>query len=163
MVELGALEPTSFPPSNNDIERGYLRASLNPTLWEQLPTDLPIEVFLVREIANPHSRAKKQERWQARLAAEDVLRTEMVREEMKDLKGRKRAVARREAIFRWKARVEGERKERAHIAWVKRGGPEDQARNESQREKRAARQQRKLRELVLPSGSKNQVLPRPSV
>lgn len=162
MAELGALEPTSFPPSSNSIERSYLRASLDPTLWAQLPSDLPVELFLVRELANPHSRAKKQARWQARLQAEDESRTEMIHEEMKDLRGRKRAVARREAIFRWKARVEGEKKERAVEAWVKRGGPENEARNEKQSEKRAARKERKLRELVLPSGIKNQVLPRAS-
>jgi len=162
MVELGALEATSFPPSSNDVERAYLRASLDPALWAQLPSDLPVEVFLIRELANPHSRAKKQARWQERLAAEDALRTEIIHEEMKDLSGRKRAVARREAIFRWKARVEGEKKQRTQAAWVKRGGPEDQARNEKQSEKRAARKERKLRELVLPSGVQNQVIPRPS-
>lgn len=159
IAEFGALEPISYPPDSHHVERDYLRASLDPTLWANLPANLPMEVFLIRELANPHSRAKKQARWQARLAAEGQLRIQMTREEVKDLRGRKRAVARREAIFRWKARIEGEKKQRARAAWIKRGGLEDQARNERRKVKRAATKERKLREVVLPSKARNQLAP----
>ena len=107
---LSEVQPTSFPPNPHHVEQAYLRASLDPSLWAKLPSDFPMEVFLIRELANPHSRSKKQSRWQARLAAENQLRMQMLREEVKDLRGRKRSVARREAIFRWKSRLETWRK-----------------------------------------------------
>lgn len=171
------LTPTSFPPrpsslsssstttpsplaAGSEIERTYLRATLSPSTYAALPTSLPIELFLIRELANPHSRAKKQARWQDRMAYEDGLKTTMMRTEMADLQGRKRASARREAVFRWAARVEGERKERAREAWVNRGGLEDLARVRRQQEKREKRKDRKMREIQVGLGERNQVVPK---
>jgi hypothetical protein len=159
MSELGHLSPTDFPPPKSSLERTYLDAITDPAAWKALPDDIPAELFAVSEIANPHSRMKKQRRWQARLELEEALRTRMVREEMQELRGRKRAVARREAIFRWKGRVGEEKSERVQAAWLKRGGLEQQEKNTAQLERKAKRKERRLREVVLPVGERNQFIP----
>lgn len=165
MSSLSTLVPTSFPPPSHNIEKSYLRSTLSPSSWSALPHSIPMEVFLVRELANPHSRAKKQARWQDRQIAEEDLKTRMIREAEVEAAadGKKRAVARREAVFRWKARVEAMEEDRKHEAWVKRGGEENEARNARQREKRAKRKERNLRELVLKDGVRNQVIPQGGV
>jgi hypothetical protein len=104
-MDLCGLQLTSFPPDLHHVEHNYLRASLDPTLWAKLPDDPPMEVFLIRELANPHSRSKQQARWQTQLADGKDLRMQVLRAEFKDLHGKKRSVARREAIFRWNAHL----------------------------------------------------------
>ena len=155
MTDLGGLQLTSFPPNSHRVERDYLHASLDPNLWAKLPADLPVEVFLIRELANPYSRAKIQSRWQARLAANRDLCRQMLRDEVKDLRGRKRSVARCEAIFRWKVHLEG-RKKVTNGVWA---GCLGQARDERQRTKQAVSKERRLEEVVLPFRARNQIIP----
>lgn len=152
-MDLGRLQLVSFPPNSHHIEDNYLRASLNGALWAKLPGDPPMEVFLIRELANPHSRSKKQARWHARLAGEKDLCVQSLRAEFK---GKQRSLAHREAIFRWNARLDGEKTQRSHDAWTRRGGLERQVRNKRQRIKRAASKDRKLREIALPLKARNQ-------
>ena len=165
MSTLGSLTTSAFPPRLSPLEQSYLNAttSSTPSTFQSLPTDLPMELFLISELANPHSRMKKQRRWQERIEYKDDLRTAMLRDALKASQAsanpRKRAVVRRETIFRWKARVEKEEEERKRAAWVKRGGLEDVARNEKRKAKKASRKDRQLRDVVLVGGQKNQFIP----
>ena len=141
-----------------DIEETYIRALLSNDL-SKLDPSLPMETYLYEELSNPHSRAKKQKRWQARRHAQEEERTRMIREEMANLHGRQRAVARREAIFRWRAKMKREDKERGHQRWVQRGGLQRATRRSHQKTKKQERRLRRLRSLVLQVGTKNQVVP----
>src|SRR6266436_10404476 len=141
-----------------DVEKTYIGALMSDDL-SKLDPSLPIETCLHEELSNPHSRAKKQKRWQSRRQTQEEERTRMIREEMANLHGRKRAVARREAIFRWKAKTEREDKDRRHQRWVRRGGLEMAAKRSHRKAKKRERRLRRLRNLVLEVGTKNQVVP----
>jgi hypothetical protein len=139
--------PPDVSPLSVDFEHVYIRSLLNPDRYTDDPS-LPVERYLFEELSNPHSRAKKQKRWQERARARLELRDQMIRDEMANLRGRKRAVARREAIFRWNARVEAEEKERKFQRYVKRGGLENEKKKLKQRHERSARKARRLRNVV---------------
>lgn len=121
--------------------------------------NVPMEVFLSRELSNPHSREKKRERYLAAKERQRNLLRKFIDEEMKktvDGRSRKEAVA--EATFRWREQLRLERKAELKKRWVARGL---QARLERRRKRRAAKQEaerQKLRDLVL-RVAPNQIMP----
>jgi hypothetical protein len=117
-----------------------------------------MEYYLLKELSNPHSRAKKQARWKARLQERESLKEEFVKTELAQLDGRTRAEARREAVWKWKQEVEKRDKDRKRERWVLRGGEKDLERKAERKERKKRRLDVKLRELVL-TDAKNQVLP----
>ncbi|KAF8307300.1 hypothetical protein DL93DRAFT_2088125 [Clavulina sp. PMI_390] len=134
--------------------------------WEapkanDLDTELET-VFLVRELANPNSRMKKQSRWRANLEREDRLQQQMLSSAMNlpENQGRRKAVVRREIIFRWQARLEKEKSEKARLAWVKRGGEDEMERKIVRKARKEERKERQLRELTLEKGIQGQIVPK---
>jgi hypothetical protein len=121
------------------------------------PAD-PIEVNLVKEVSNPHSRAKKQRRWQERQRHEKALLEEYIKAELKDLQGRTRREARAEATFKWKQRIEADRKAELKRRWQLRGQEAKLLRKRARAAKKEAKRNQKLADLVLEQGQ-NQVIP----
>jgi len=81
----------------------------------------PMELHLQKELSNPHSRVKKQVRWQAVFVRQRELLAQYVREELKDLKGRTRREAWAEAVWKWHERLAADRREEK-MWWIHRGG-----------------------------------------
>lgn len=142
---------TSKVPS----EQEYIRSLYKRSAFD---ASAPVEVYLARELSNPHSRAKKQERWQAYQLYKKSLLKHMIKVEYKNLMGRTRRDARAEAAFKWKQRLEEERKAEIKRRWVKRGGEAKLQGRRARKAKKLERVQRRLRELVL-APAPNQVVP----
>ncbi|EMD41089.1 hypothetical protein CERSUDRAFT_111663 [Gelatoporia subvermispora B] len=146
--------PVPSPPS----EQWYITTLRAPHAAEYDPS-VPVEVHVAKELTNPHSRAKKQARWQAYQEYRRRLLTEMVKAELRDLQGRTRGIARAEATHKWKLRLEDERKAEVLRRWRHRG---DEARLLRKKERKARRERKedaRLRNLVL-EDAPNQVVPR---
>ena len=145
------LAPAPEAPS----EQEYIRSL---TKRAEVSGSLPLEVHIHRELANPHSRAKKQERWQAYQLYKRSLLQQMIQTEYKNLQGRTRRDAKAEATFKWRQRLEDERKAEVKRRWRNRG---QEAKLDGKRERKARkaeRMDRKLRDLVL-QAAPNQVIP----
>ena len=145
--------PVRPPPS----EQAYIDYLSSPTSSPLNPSD-PVEVNLVKEVSNPHSRAKKQRRWQERQRHERALLEEYVKAELKDLQGRTRRDARAEAAFKWKQRIEADRKAELKRRWQHRGQEARLLRKRARAVKKEARRNQKLADLALEQGQ-NQVVP----
>lgn len=145
--------PTRAPPS----EQAYIDYLSSPTSSSFDPAG-PMEVNLIKEVSNPHSRAKKQRRWQERQSREKALLEEYVRAELKDLQGRTRRDARAEATFKWRQRVEADRKAELKRRWQSRGQEAKLIRKRARAARKEAKRSQKLANLVLEEGS-NQVIP----
>ena len=144
--------PTRAPPS----EQAYIDYLSSPT--SSFDPAGPMEVNLIKEVSNPHSRAKKQKRWQERQSREKALLEEYVRAELKDLQGRTRRDARAEAAFKWNQRVEADRKAEFKRRWQSRGQEAKLMRKRARAARKEAKRNQKLADLVLEEGS-NQVIP----
>ncbi|KAI0676810.1 hypothetical protein C8Q78DRAFT_1073588 [Trametes maxima] len=138
-------------------EHEYI-TSLSKPEKVSIPNAAAIEVHLAKELSNPHSRAKKQARWQAFQARQKALLEELIRAEYTNLAGRTRAEARAEATWKWKNQLEEERKAELKRRWRNRGAEARQVRTAKRKARKAARREQKLRNLVL-DDAPNQVVP----
>jgi len=145
-----------IPVRSQPSEQAYIDYLTSPTSSFN-PAD-PMEVNLVKEISNPHSRAKKQKRWQELQRREKALLEEYVKAELKDLQGRTRREARAEATFKWKQRIEADRKAELKRRWQLRGQEAKLLRKRARAAKKEAKRNQKLADLVLEQGP-NQVIP----
>jgi hypothetical protein len=118
----------------------------------------PVEVNLVKEVSNPHSRAKKQRRWQERQRQEKALLDEYVKAELKNLQGRTRREARTEATFKWRQRIDADRRAELKMRWQLRGQEAKLLRKRARAAKKEAKRNQKLADMVLEQGQ-NQVIP----
>ncbi len=140
-----------------DAENDYIQSVLNPEKRTYNAT-APMELHLEKELSNPHSRAKKQARWQAGLAQRRELLAQYVRNELKDLKGRTRREARAEAVWKWRERLAVDLREERKRRWVHRGGEAAALRQKERRARKERKRDERLRNLVL-KGGPNQVIP----
>ncbi|KZT27001.1 hypothetical protein NEOLEDRAFT_1131498 [Neolentinus lepideus HHB14362 ss-1] len=140
-------------------ERKYLNSILNPGApYDQAAA---LEVHVEKELSPPHSRAKKQQRWQAfqafkRELLQDYIKAEMTPSKMQKHKTAKEARA--WAAFRWREKVEEMHKAEKKRRWVNRGALAKLQRKQVRKAKKAARQEKRLRELSLAMAD-NQVIP----
>jgi len=145
------------PANSQPSEQAYIDYLSSPTSSSFDPAD-PMEVNLVKEVSNPHSRAKKQRRWQERQRREKALLQEYTKAELKDMQGRTRQEARAEATFKWKQRIEADRKAELKRRWQLRGQEAKLLRKRVRAAKKEAKRNQKLADLVLEQGS-NQAIP----
>jgi hypothetical protein len=147
-------EPVPRPPE----ELAYVKSLFNPL---PTPLDGPVEVYLSKELANPHSRAKKQARWQAHKRRTAVLLKEYLAAELKDLKGRTAREARAEAAWKWRQRLEEDKKAEEKRRWKNKGREARLIRKKARRERKEQKQRQRLTEMVL-QDAPNQIIPSPS-
>lgn len=138
-------------------EAAYINSLFNPS---PIPFDesQPMEVHVVKELVNPHSRAKKQARWQNFQLYKDNLRKEFVANELKNLKDRTKGEATAEAIYKWRQRLEDEKRAKKKERWLTADRVKKIERKNKARVKKRRRQGERLRDLVLQQAP-NQVLP----
>lgn len=140
-----------------DSENAYIQSVLDP---QKRPYDAaaPIELHLQKELSNPHSRAKRQARWQAALVRRRELLAQYVRNELKDLKGRTRREARAEAVWKWRERLAADIREEKKRRWIHRGGEGALLRRRAREARKERKRDERLRNLVLEEAP-NQVVP----
>lgn len=143
------------------VQDAYIKGVYDPSI--------PMEQYLARELSNPHSRAKKQERWQQAREDRDRLRVQF----MKAAKaarftgdsattvglGLTKTQAAREGAFLFEAHVRATEKARREERAALRGADEKLARKQARKARKAAKKEKALRELTL-EPAPNQVLPR---
>lgn len=149
----GLADPQPKAPSEHE----YITAARNPTAASYDPS-APAEVLVARELANPHSRAKKQARWQAYQDHKRSLLQKFVKEELKNLDGRTRREARAEATWKWRRALVEERRAEVKRRWQNRGAEDRLMRKKARKERKAEKRKERLRNLVLEDGP-NQFVP----
>ncbi|KAI0921904.1 hypothetical protein AcV7_007965 [Taiwanofungus camphoratus] len=147
------MRPLPAPPSEHE----YIRAVANPGKYTY-DASQAVEVHLAKELSNPHSRAKKQARWQAYETYKRSLLQDMIAGELKELKGRTRREARAEATWKWRQRLAEERKAEMKRRWKNRGSEARLLRKKGRKARKVEKQQERLRKLVLLEAP-NQVIP----
>ena len=137
------------------VEDNYLLMLKNELEYDQT---IPMERYVMRELTNPHSRAKKRERYRLKKENEQELLKTMIEKELADLKGRTRRVARLEAKVKWEMAMEEARK--AELARRREARGEDERLRKKRARKAAKRrkEEKRLRDLVLVQAP-NQVIP----
>ena len=148
---------TSAAVPKEDQENDYIQSVLDP---EKRAHDAaaPMELHLLEELSNPHSRAKKQARWQAALARQRSLLAEYVQRELKDLKGRTRREARAEAVWKWRERLAADLREEKKRRWIHRGGEAALVWQKARKARKERKREERLRNLVLKE-EPNQIIP----
>jgi len=139
-------------------ESAYINSLFNPS---PIPFDesQPVEVHVVKELSNPHSRAKKQARWQQFQRYKINLREEIVSNELRNLKGRNTREATAEAMYKWRQTIEDEKKARRKARWMTKERVAKMERHRKSKQKKARRQSERLQDLVL-GDAPNQVVPK---
>lgn len=146
-------DPVALPSVASEQE--YIRSLKKRSAFDLAA---PVEVYVAKELSNPHSRALKQARWQAYQLYKKSLLQQMVKDEYKVLAGRTRAEARAEATWKWKARLIEERRAELKRREEVSGREAKKVAKRARKAKKVARINNKLRSLVL-DDARNQVLP----
>jgi len=133
-------------------------AALHEPVPNEASESLPMEHFLAIELSNPHSRTKKQRRWQERLKGLVQLRKDVLTSELNSLDGRTRRDARAEAEYRFRVQIERAQKAEGMRRRILRGELAKVARRKIRKARKEARRIRNLRETKL-HREDNQVLP----
>ncbi|KAH7916679.1 hypothetical protein BJ138DRAFT_1051993 [Hygrophoropsis aurantiaca] len=138
-------------------EDAYIKTLFNPS---PVPYDesRPIELFVGKELANPHGRAKKQARWQNAQRRKVSLLKAFVNKELLHLGGRSVRDAKAEAAFKYRQKLEADRKAEKKRRWLTKDRLAKIARNVKRKERKVAKQKEKLNQLVLPNAP-NQFIP----
>ncbi|KAG1780315.1 hypothetical protein EV702DRAFT_1082072 [Suillus placidus] len=138
-------------------EKVYLRTLFNPSAVP-FDTSAPMEVHLTKELSNPHSRAKKQARWQAAVKRKSTLFKKFIAQELKNINGRSIRDARAEAAFKYRQKLEKERKSEKKRRWLTKDRLAKMERKSTRKARKAEKQKEKLSQLVL-RDAPNQFIP----
>ncbi|KAL0949189.1 hypothetical protein HGRIS_009267 [Hohenbuehelia grisea] len=146
------------PPS----EQAYLETIFNKGTVDYDSAqfaDAPLEVYLAKELSNPHSRAKKQARWQAYDLRRKALLQEFITAEVKNLNGRTERQARAEAAWKWRAQLEDDRRAQRKQRWKHKATATEVKRKNKRKARKEDKQRERLTNMVL-SNEKNQFIPK---
>ncbi|KAL5519230.1 hypothetical protein ACEPAH_913 [Sanghuangporus vaninii] len=148
---------SATPPFGIERADSYDRMLRNEIEYSQ---NFPMELFLARELSNPHSREKKRQRYLANKARQQALLKEYMDEELKkSVEGRSKREAIAEATFRWRERLRVDRKRELKRRWIARGLKARLERRRRRAQEKLAHEKKKLRELVL-RVAPNQIMPK---
>jgi hypothetical protein len=153
--ELSPSGPIPRPPA----EEEYLSLLYNPHLSKSYDESLPFEVYLDRELANPHSRAKKLERFKIYQANTQFLLKKIMAEELQNLDGRNVRQAKADAAFRWREQVKADKEKKKKARWMHSARTTELESKASKRTKKDERKRRLLTEMVLKE-EPNQFVPK---
>lgn len=117
-----------------------------------------MESHVSKELSNPHSRAKKQRRWQAAKVRRAELLKKFVERELIHLNGRPARVARAEGVFKFRQKMEEERKAEMKRRWLTAERKAKIERKVKRKQRKTQKQNEKLTQLVLKEAT-NQVIP----
>jgi hypothetical protein len=149
-------------PRLNPSEDDYIKWLFNPSsvafdAWS------PMEINLHKELSNPHSRAKKQARWQEYQTYKRKLLREYINIELASASatGRGAQEARAQAAWKWRRAIEEEERTRKNRRWTSRDMEARVLRKKERKARKALKQRQSLTEMVLQEG-RNQVIPKSS-
>jgi hypothetical protein len=135
-------DPIPRVPSEQD----YFNTIYNPMLVASYgDTQPPFEIYLAKELTNPHSRIRKVARFKEALARRKNLLKSMVAQETKDLSGRSKKEAVADARWKWRELLATEAKDTRKKRWVQRGA---EAKLEKKMAKRAKKMEKKMDQLT---------------
>ncbi|KAH7343885.1 hypothetical protein B0J17DRAFT_644339 [Rhizoctonia solani] len=144
------------------------RAVQDAYIVGKVDAGVPMEQYLARELSNPHSRAKKQERWQQAKEEGDRLRVRFMRaaKEARSTGGSATTLglnltkkqATKEGLFLFEAHMREAEKARRTERAEKRGAVAQLERKKVRKARKDKKREDALRNLVL-GDAKNQVLP----
>ncbi|KAF7432834.1 hypothetical protein PC9H_004777 [Pleurotus ostreatus] len=147
--------PLPRPPP----EQKFLRALTLPEGDFAEFEDAPVEVFLSKELANPHSRAKKQARWQAYTLFTKTLLQDYNAAELRSLNGRTPREAKAEAAWKWRAKLEELKKEQRKQRWKHKASVAKVERKNTRKARKELKKRERLTAMVL-EDAPNQVAPK---
>lgn len=149
---------TETPPLTESKADDYVRMIRDELPYSQ---SFPVELFIARELSNPHSREKKRQRYLAAKARQQALLKQYIEAELnRRIEGRSKSEAIAEARFKWRERMRLDRKADLKRRWVARGLKSRLERRRRRAQEKQEAEKKKLRELILREAP-NQVVPRP--
>jgi len=148
------LEPLPRVPE----EQEYLNLLYNPHRLQDYDESAPFELYLKWELANPHSRAKKLERWKSYQAGTHELLKSITADEVKHLDGRSLKQAKADAAFNWREQVKEDQEKKKKARWAHSAKVGQWERKKAKKAQKEDRQRKRLTELVL-KDEPNQFLP----
>lgn len=158
--QLPAFDPSaSAPVPSPPAEEEYLRMLYNAHFGKSYNESLPFEVYLDHELANPHSRAKKLERFKIYQANTQILLKKIMAEELRNLDGRNVRQAKADAAFRWREQVKADQEKKKKTRWMHSARIGELERKASKKTKKEERKRRLLTEMVLKE-EPNQFVPK---
>jgi hypothetical protein len=131
----------------------------NPHRENKFGDSPPIEGYLFRELANPHSRAKKIARWKTFQFIKRARLAEITSEELKNLNGRTQREARAEAAWKWRQQVDEEIAAQKKRRWKHKVAEVKMEKQQKRRARKEAKQRQRLSALALKE-EPNQVIPK---
>jgi hypothetical protein len=143
------------PPTEDE----YLTTLYNPHRENKIGDSPPIESFLFRELANPHSRAKKNTRWKTFQSIKRARLAEITSEELNYLNGRTQKEAKAEAAFRWRQQMDEEKAAQKKRRWMHKAAEVKMEKQQKRRARKEAKQRQRLTALALEE-EPNQVIPK---
>jgi len=158
-------KPPAFNPSMKGLipqppsEVDFLKALYNPHRPRTFGDSPPIETYLFRELANPHSRAKKHARWKVWQFQKKARLEQLFAEETKNLRGRNPREARAEAAWKWRQEMDEEKEAQRKRRWKHMMSEATLERQTKRRHRKEAKQRQRLTAMVLKE-EVNQVIPK---
>ncbi|EGO01622.1 hypothetical protein SERLA73DRAFT_166171 [Serpula lacrymans var. lacrymans S7.3] len=149
-------KPGQFTPKPAS-EDEYIKTLFHPRPMH-FDESNPMEVHLAKELSNPHGRAKKQKRWQAAQASKVELLKRFIAKEIGDLRGRSVREAKAEAAWKYRQKLEDDRKAEKKRRWLTKERLASMERKRKRKDKKEARHNEKLNQLVLRE-EPNQIIP----
>lgn len=149
----------SAPLPRVPTEDEYIAGMSHPTKKPWFGASPPVEMYLHRELTNPHSRAKKMKRWQSHQTYKRSLLTDYIAAEMRELNGRSSKEARAEATFKWREKLSAEDEAERRRRWLTLAVAEKAKKKQARKTKREAKRRDQLTQLELLEAP-NQVIPK---
>jgi len=131
----------------------------NPHRENKFGGSPPVEGYLFRELANPHSRAKKYARWKTFQLKKKALLAEITSEELKSLNGRTQREAKAEAAWKWRQQMDEEKAAQKKRRWKHKAAEAKMEKQQKRRARKEAKQRQRLTALALKE-EPNQVIPK---
>ncbi|KAJ7591501.1 hypothetical protein C8J56DRAFT_825667 [Mycena floridula] len=145
-------KPPPFTHSVNDViprpptEQEFLFAFYNRHRESPFgEIQIPAEIYLTKELTNPHSRAKKQARWQNFMARRKAMLKEFIAAELSDLNGRHVREATADAHWKFREKISADEKEKRKTRWKASGG---EAKLEKKIQNKAKKETKRLNRLT---------------
>lgn len=154
-----AFERSGQPAPPRLEQSQYVSALLNGQINGTFKHNAAPESYMFRELANPHSRAKKHERWlRWQIEKKKALATITARE-LQNLNGRSKKEAIAEAGWRWRQQMESEKEVQRKRRWKHKTAEAQMTRQTMRRDRKENKQRQRLTAMVLKT-EPNQYIPK---
>ncbi|KAJ7638489.1 hypothetical protein FB45DRAFT_1132403 [Roridomyces roridus] len=139
-------------------EEEWIAGMSHPTQKAWFGDSPPVEMYLSRELSNPHSRAKKMKRWQSHQAYKKSLLKDYITTELRETNGRSPKEAKAEAIFKWREKLSVEDEAERRRRWLTLAVADKAKKKQARKTRKAVKRRDELTRLGLVEAP-NQVVP----